>query len=118
MATCTCGGEIGGYWAVGNVNTAIAPASVMTMDSTVAKIGRSMKKRDIMTPSGGKSEIRISKSETNSKLECSKPGVRSQRPGRYGLGHSDFELSVCFGFRISDFGRRLVALRPLAPRMA
>ena len=69
MATCTCGGEIGGYCAVGNVNTAMPPASVMTTDSTVAKIGRSMKKREITAPSGEKSEIRISKSETNSKFE-------------------------------------------------
>src|SRR5271168_215043 len=44
MATCTCGGEIGGYCAIGKLNTAIPPASVMRMDSTVAKIGRSMKK--------------------------------------------------------------------------
>src|ERR1019366_9161055 len=51
MATCTCGGEIGGYCAIGNENTASAPASVITMDSTVAKIGRSMKKCDSMSGS-------------------------------------------------------------------
>ncbi|MGA2259408.1 MAG: hypothetical protein ABSG53_32435, partial [Thermoguttaceae bacterium] len=50
MATYTCGGEIGGYCATGKENTAIPPASVMTMDSTVAKIGRSMKKCEITAP--------------------------------------------------------------------
>src|SRR5437762_675269 len=48
MATCTCGGEIGGYCATGKEDTAMPPASVMTTDSTVAKIGRSMKKWEIM----------------------------------------------------------------------
>ena len=38
---------MGGYWAIGSENTAIAPANVMTIDSTEAKIGRSMKKREI-----------------------------------------------------------------------
>ena len=43
-----------GYWAIGSETTATLPASVMTIDSTAAKIGRSMKKREIMaaTPSG------------------------------------------------------------------
>src|SRR6266480_424459 len=49
MATCTCGGEIGGYCATGKENTAMAPVSVMTTDSTVAKIGRSMKKCENMS---------------------------------------------------------------------
>src|SRR5437879_4263616 len=40
------GGVICGYCAMGNVQTAIPPASVMTIDSTAAKIGRSMKKRE------------------------------------------------------------------------
>ena len=44
--TCTVGGVISGYWATGSVKTATAPASVMTIDSTAAKIGRSMKKRE------------------------------------------------------------------------
>ena len=38
------GGVIGGYWASGRLNAATAPARVMTIDSTEAKIGRSMKK--------------------------------------------------------------------------
>src|SRR4051794_11245078 len=42
--TTTEGGVIGGKRAIGNCVSAIAPASVMMMDSTVAKIGRSMKK--------------------------------------------------------------------------
>src|SRR5262245_21561484 len=49
-----------GYWATGRLTTEIAPASTSTMDSTAAKIGRSMKKREITvgpfsdTPRGGR----------------------------------------------------------------
>ena len=39
---------MGGYCATGKENTATPPASVMTIDSTAAKIGRSMKKWEIM----------------------------------------------------------------------
>src|SRR5271157_1186902 len=46
--TSTVGGVISGYWAMGNTHTAIPPASVMTIDSTEAKIGRWMKKRENM----------------------------------------------------------------------
>src|SRR5580692_4604370 len=57
--TCTPGGTIGGYCATGNVKSAIAPARAMAMDSTVAKIGRSMKKRVSMSAShGGRFERR------------------------------------------------------------
>jgi hypothetical protein len=38
------GGVIWGYWATGRLTTATAPAKVMTIDSTEAKIGRLMKK--------------------------------------------------------------------------
>src|SRR5438477_6974608 len=38
------GGAISGYWAMGSVESAITPTSVMTMLITPAKIGRSMKK--------------------------------------------------------------------------
>ena len=47
QSTCTVGGEIGGYCASGRLTTAIAPASVITIESTAAKIGRSIKKREI-----------------------------------------------------------------------
>ena len=40
------GGVICGYCATGSVQTAIPPASVITIDSTAAKIGRSMKNRE------------------------------------------------------------------------
>src|SRR6516164_6477544 len=50
VETCTPGGVMRGYCATGNANfSAIQPISVMTTDSTVAKIGRSMKKREIMS---------------------------------------------------------------------
>ncbi len=42
--TSTVGGVISGYCAIGSVNSAIAAASVMMIDSTEAKIGRLMKK--------------------------------------------------------------------------
>src|SRR5437773_12213498 len=38
------GGAISGYWAIGSVESAITPMSVMTMLMTPAKIGRSIKK--------------------------------------------------------------------------
>src|SRR6266436_1744531 len=48
IVTATAGGVIGGYCAMGRANSAISPVRVMKMDSTAAKIGRSMKKREIM----------------------------------------------------------------------
>ncbi len=43
------GGVIRGYWATGNWNSAMPPMSAMATESTVAKIGRSIKKREIIT---------------------------------------------------------------------
>src|SRR5579883_1614081 len=45
--TDTEGGEICGNWASGKLKAAMPPARVMKMDNTEAKIGRSMKKREI-----------------------------------------------------------------------
>src|ERR1700757_4161246 len=42
------GGAISGYCAMGSTRIATRPASAMKMDSTAAKIGRSMKKRENM----------------------------------------------------------------------
>ena len=42
--TCTLGGAISGYCAIGRPMRAIVPISTMRMDRTDAKIGRSMKK--------------------------------------------------------------------------
>jgi len=39
-----------GYWAIGSTHTAMPPASVMMIDSTEAKIGRWMKKRENTAP--------------------------------------------------------------------
>src|ERR1700743_1502600 len=59
IETGTPGGVIGGYCATGNVKSAIVPARAMAMDSTVAKIGRSMKKRvSISASRGGRIERR------------------------------------------------------------
>src|SRR5438067_1364309 len=41
------GGEMAGNWASGRVHPDVTPARMMTMDSTAAKIGRSMKNREI-----------------------------------------------------------------------
>jgi hypothetical protein len=41
-----CGGAIVGYWAIGKARMASAPIIEMTTAMTIAKIGRSMKKRD------------------------------------------------------------------------
>jgi len=40
------GGVISGYCAIGSPNSATLPASVTMIDSTEAKIGRLMKKRE------------------------------------------------------------------------
>src|ERR1700683_5408493 len=45
MEIDTPGGVIRGYWATGRYFSAMPPINVMTTDRTVAKIGRSMKKR-------------------------------------------------------------------------
>src|ERR1700730_11745542 len=42
--TLTTGGAISGYWATGSRPTDTAPTMTKTMDTTAAKIGRSMKK--------------------------------------------------------------------------
>src|SRR6185437_7137180 len=42
-----CGGAMSGYWATGRKAIDRAPASMITMAMTQAKIGRSMKKRDM-----------------------------------------------------------------------
>ena len=43
VVTRTEGGAISGYWDTGSSTTASAPASMMTMAMTQAKMGRSMK---------------------------------------------------------------------------
>src|ERR1700679_1904677 len=47
--TCTPGGVICGYCAIGKADSAIALDMAMTMDRIVSKIGRSMKKRVSIT---------------------------------------------------------------------
>src|SRR5207237_6878323 len=44
--TVTTGGAISGYCATGSTRIAASPAMMMNTESTAAKIGRSMKKRD------------------------------------------------------------------------
>ena len=49
--TVTTGGAISGYCAIGSTRIAARPAITMKIESTAAKIGRSMKKREIMRAS-------------------------------------------------------------------
>src|SRR6266853_3648644 len=70
--TWTVGGVISGYSATGRRAAAMAPSRMMTMEITQARTGRSMKKRASMSTSTQKSEIRISKSETNSNDQTGK----------------------------------------------
>ena len=44
VCTWMSGGEIGGNCATGSTRIATAPSKTMTMESTIAKIGRVMKK--------------------------------------------------------------------------
>ena len=46
--TWTTGGATSGYWAIGKRKYATTPRITITMESTVAKIGRSMKKFENM----------------------------------------------------------------------
>lgn len=46
--TVTWGGVMSGYWAMGRLYMATRPAMTITMEMTDAKMGRSMKKWEIM----------------------------------------------------------------------
>src|SRR5580658_7644815 len=46
QSTDTLGGETCGYCAIGSATSDSPPASVITIDKTAAKIGRSIKKRE------------------------------------------------------------------------
>src|SRR6185312_8849150 len=52
--TTTEGGTTSGYSLTGSANMAIAPAMKITMESTPAKIGRSMKNREKRIGLGGR----------------------------------------------------------------
>src|SRR5437763_917249 len=101
--TSTVGGVISGYCATGNVQTATPPASVMTMDSTEAKIGRSMKKRENMgirgqgpgvTGRGQRSEVRGQRSEVRGQNSRQRSAVTA--------------LTSCY-LVLAPEGRRLLA---------
>src|SRR5262245_30588900 len=56
--TSTVGGVISGYCATGKLKTARSPARVTIMDSTEAKIGRSIKNREnTVKPPNQRSEV-------------------------------------------------------------
>src|SRR4051812_28610394 len=49
------GGATSGYWAIGSLTSATTPTITMTIDKTMAKMGRSIKKRDMGDPLQAKS---------------------------------------------------------------
>src|SRR5512134_392531 len=53
--TLTVGGAIGGYCSTGSPTRAATPASVTTIDRTLAKIGRRMQKSEITGRAPGQS---------------------------------------------------------------
>src|SRR5207302_11347773 len=94
-----------GYCSTGSVRQATIPPRTRTIDRTEAKMGRSKKKWEIMGPPG-KSEIRISKSETNPNRQNLKTqGALFLAWGFRFLGVfriSDLFRISGFEFRISD----------------
>jgi hypothetical protein len=95
------GGVMWGYCATGSVRSASPPISVMTTDSTVAKIGRSMKKLERMAQSP--CQIRNPKSERNLKFKIINLKPLNSALSSFLFSHSDFFRISDFGFRISDF---------------
>src|SRR5574340_914113 len=90
------GGVISGYWAMGSVNSAIAPSNTIKIESTDAKIGRRMKKCENFTTRG--SGLRL----------------RFRGPGRPGFGRG---LMIGFGFRAAAPGLRHLYLNlPPSPQ--
>src|SRR5438046_10334082 len=73
------GGAISGYCAIGSVESAITPTSVMTMLMTPAKIGRSMKKCGKFTVFAPRPRSFCGRRLSNARL--------SVRSGRCFLGH-------------------------------
>src|SRR4051812_21275947 len=53
VVTWTVGGGIWGYCSIGRTKTVTAPMSMVMIARTLAKIGRSMKKREIMVRFAG-----------------------------------------------------------------
>src|SRR3954464_14727039 len=68
--TSTVGGVISGYCAIGSVQTAMPPAKVITIESTEAKIGRSIKKRENIGFSGQWSVVSGPWSEVRENDSC------------------------------------------------
>src|SRR4051812_22324263 len=104
MITWMEGGVIGGYCASGSQYSAIAPVRVMTMDSTEAKIGLSMKKCEIMValpparPKGRAYTPKPGEPGSPDALPCFSPVHRASgcRPVVYGrLDHCRRSLAAC-----------------------
>src|SRR5882762_7120384 len=70
---CTEGGAIGGYCSIGSVKTDKAPATMIRMAMTIAKIGRSMKNLAMLLGlSGG--YRRLDRAHDHSRLHLLHPG--------------------------------------------
>ena len=77
--TCTVGGVMSGYWAIGRTSAASPPSRTMMIEMTQAKIGRSMKKRASIEPVPFRRNKRSC--ERSSPTHPSSPGPR-RRAGR------------------------------------
>src|SRR5207247_8068248 len=106
------GGVIWGYWATGSEIPATAPARVMTIDNTEAKIGRSIKKCENMPvalrPSVGPGR----------RLRRFFPLVRAQQPGQGGSRRLGWALQLGLNFRTSPDALHAVDDHALAWRKA
>ena len=110
--TCTVGGVTGGYWANGRrLNR--DPASVITIDSTAAKIGRSMKKREntIGTPArvfGGTGCSASTRARSFGRTLT--PGLTRCKPLTMNRSPGASPLSIAQGNHFVKFGGRLRAV--------
>src|SRR3954465_3512371 len=88
--TCTVGGLICGYCEIGRPWKARAPASTITIDSTAAKIGRSMKKTENMVSALGRR-----RSAAGGGLLGSGRGLLGSGRGLLGAGRGRLRLGRC-----------------------
>src|SRR5947209_5256310 len=84
--TCTVGGVTSGYCATGSASSATPPAITNTIDSTEAKIGRSMKKCEITAaPSPwGPSPCRQPGADPALDFHTRQPRQQPHAPARHG----------------------------------
>src|SRR5689334_14957309 len=90
VVTWTCGGAIGGYWAIGSRDAQMPPMSSISTAVTVAKIGRRMKKSTMTGRTLGKGGIDRHQSTDGLRLRRARRAAGGRffllaRAGRTGL---------------------------------